>query len=247
MSERFKFVKMFDSQVSSLFAKKARAEDDVGAAVFDGLEELRIVAWIVLEIGVLNDHHVAVGGGEACAQRRSLSLVLLVLDQPDSGNRPERFARPVGRAVVDDDELRLLSVEGAPHSRDDLGDRLSLVEDRDDNGDLHLRADIDRAARSKGLDAGRRPISDVHDRRRPDPRVNHRRANRSHLHRDLAEVSKWLRCAGCFHDQDLAPSRPREWSCRWADHRQCEDQSGFRRRSSRKRASMLENALSADA
>ena len=54
-------------------AEEARAVDDVGLALADELDELRIFLRRVLEIGVLNDHEVAGDGGEAAPQRRALA------------------------------------------------------------------------------------------------------------------------------------------------------------------------------
>ena len=61
-------------------AHEARAEDDVGLAVEDRLEQPRVFLRVVFEVGVLHDHDVAGGGGEAGAQRGALAPVDFVVD-----------------------------------------------------------------------------------------------------------------------------------------------------------------------
>ena len=57
-------------------AEKAGAEDDIGPAVEDRLEQLGIVAGVVSEIGILDKDDFAGGFGEAAAQGGAFALVL---------------------------------------------------------------------------------------------------------------------------------------------------------------------------
>jgi hypothetical protein len=117
-------------------AQKTAAVDDVGPAVQDGLEELRILPGIVFQVGVLDKDDIALGVRESRLQRPSLAGVLLV--EENLGLRRGEFrkdlARPVGRPVIDDDDLLLQTdVDGLDPAEDFL-DRVFLVEDGDDDG-----------------------------------------------------------------------------------------------------------------
>ena len=68
----------------------------------------RVIARIVFQVGVLNQQDVARGPIEPGAHRRALALIAIVVDH----DRPrlvlfgfEQFARPIGGAVVDDDDF----------------------------------------------------------------------------------------------------------------------------------------------
>ena len=62
-------------------AEEARPVDRIGLAFQDGLQKEWELPGVVLEIGVLDDHHVAPGVLEARSQRGPLTLVLLVKDK----------------------------------------------------------------------------------------------------------------------------------------------------------------------
>src|SRR5262249_60064052 len=59
-------------------ADEAAAKHDVRVAVEDGFDQPWNFPWVVLEIGVLHDHHLAGRGGESAAQRCALPLVPLL-------------------------------------------------------------------------------------------------------------------------------------------------------------------------
>ncbi len=124
--------------VAGVEAEDPHAEDVVGDAVEDGREHGRDVGGRVLEVGVEDDQVRARGVGHAGAHGRALAAVAGVLDQPDPavGERLEPRPGPVGRAVVDDDDLgraRVVDVEHAPHRGED---RRRLVVDGHDDGQL---------------------------------------------------------------------------------------------------------------
>ena len=58
-----------------LLADEARAEDHVGPAVEDRLQERGVVGRVVFQVGILNQHHGAGRLGEARAKRGALALV----------------------------------------------------------------------------------------------------------------------------------------------------------------------------
>ena len=57
-------------------AGKARAKNDVGLAIDNGLDEPRVLIRIVFEVGVLHEHDVAGRGGKPGAQCGALALVV---------------------------------------------------------------------------------------------------------------------------------------------------------------------------
>src|SRR5258708_4395243 len=64
-------------------AQEAGAEDDVGAAVEDGLEQLGIVAGVVFEIGILDEDDFAGGFREAATDSGALALILLLKEKAE--------------------------------------------------------------------------------------------------------------------------------------------------------------------
>ena len=93
---------------------------------------------VVLEIGVLHEHEVAGDLFEPGADRGSLALVLLVVDDADRavGELAEHLPRAVGAAVVDEHELAFQrDVDGA-HAPHDLDDGVAFVVDRHDDRQL---------------------------------------------------------------------------------------------------------------
>ena len=119
-------------------ARKPGAEDDVGDAAVDRLDQRRHVGRVVLEIGVLDDSDVAVHVRNRRPNGGALAAVLLT-DQHD-GVLPcaplfDEVAAAVGRAVVDDDDLlvELERPDGVEHGHD----RRGLVVGRYEEGDPH--------------------------------------------------------------------------------------------------------------
>ena len=85
----------------------------------------------VLQVGVLDGDDVAGRFGEAAAQRGALALVPRLQHQLEAVPGLELakdLRRAVSRSVVDHDQLD--AQRDREHPRDDLGDRLALVEDR---------------------------------------------------------------------------------------------------------------------
>src|SRR4029077_18096169 len=137
-------------------SEKARTEDDVGAAVEDGLEQLGGVARVVFEIGVLDEDDFAGGFGEAATEGSALALVLRLKEKTQiaefnrivaivgrrrgfaaglaSGETFENLAGAVGGAVIDDEDF--LADGGFDDATEDFVDRGLFVVDGDDHGEL---------------------------------------------------------------------------------------------------------------
>jgi hypothetical protein len=89
-------------------AGEAGAEDDVGDAGGDGFDEAGVLGGVVLEVGVLDDDELALGGGDAGAEGGALALVDGVSEEGDAGGAGvglKDFVGAVGGVVVDDDEF----------------------------------------------------------------------------------------------------------------------------------------------
>ena len=118
-------------------AEEARAEDGVGLAVEDRLEQRRPVRGIVLEIGVLDDHDVAGARGERRADGRALPAF--------SGWQISRSMRPCGEQLsrisrvpsVEQSSTQMISFRSA-YRAPGRGwiDGVPLVVDRDEHGKL---------------------------------------------------------------------------------------------------------------
>ena len=175
MSVRFRLVHMFESSVRSLFATvcqkkstrrglpdEARAEDDVGVAVEDRLDEPRVLGRVVLEVGVLDERDVAGHvRGPPCAPprpcpgsprgRRSTQPVLRPCRAWRARNSAEHVARAVGRAVVDDDDL--LRDRHRQHALEERAHGPRLVvdgdEDREAAAGSHAAAAFSQARRGR--------------------------------------------------------------------------------------------------
>lgn len=123
-------------------AREPRAEDDVGDAVSDGLDEGGHFRRVVFEIGVLDHGDLAVDVGYGRPDRRALPAVRLTQEEPAvPAVLPlvEDRRRPVARPVVDDDHLfvQLERVDTTEHFRD----RRGLVVDGNEKGDpVHGRS-----------------------------------------------------------------------------------------------------------
>ena len=129
-------------------AREAGAVDDVGLALEDRRQELRVVARVVLEVGVLDQHDVPGRLREAPPEGGALALVGILVVDPDLVllvGRPEAprlrelglepaevVTSAVRGAVVDDDDL--LGDGDRLDALQDLGEREPLVVDGDDDG-----------------------------------------------------------------------------------------------------------------
>jgi hypothetical protein len=122
--------------------QEARAVDHVGAILQEGPHEARVVPRVVLEVGVLDAEDVAGGRLQPRLDGRALAPVGGVDDHPDvvAGKRVEQAAAGVGRAVVDEDQLRL-QAKGAEIDLEEAVDhrreRPQFVVERDDHRQLH--------------------------------------------------------------------------------------------------------------
>src|SRR5260370_40569567 len=137
-------------------AEKAGAEDDIGATVEDGLEQLGIVAGVVFEIGILYEDDFARGFREAAAYSGAFALILRVKEKAEiakldgiiavvgggrafaaglaSGQALEDLASAVGGAVVDHEDF--LAHGAFDYTAEDFVDRGFFVVDRDNHGEL---------------------------------------------------------------------------------------------------------------
>jgi hypothetical protein len=129
-------------------AGEARAVDDVGLAIEDGLQELRVFRRVVLQIRVLDEDDLARRRLDSVADRGSLAAIGGVHKEAQLVDRPllpglcrhsigpqaelsEHRVRAVDRAVVDDDDLL---VDGnLTDAAENLPHRAALVEDGHDD------------------------------------------------------------------------------------------------------------------
>ena len=91
--------------------EKARAEDHVGDAVSQGLQQALQIQGVVFEIRILNGDEVTPGLCKARAQCGALAHVAGVADEVHLpvrvGQAFSNSAAVVARAIVDDDDLEL--------------------------------------------------------------------------------------------------------------------------------------------
>src|SRR5437667_1313526 len=122
-------------------ADEPRAVDHVGPVLKDRLDQPRILGWIVFQVGVLNDHHVAGGVLEAGPQSGALALIVRLEEDADfvALQLAENLPRAVGAAIIDKDDL--FRNGHFLHTANDLANPLPLVVDRDDDGELETVRD----------------------------------------------------------------------------------------------------------
>ena len=117
-------------------AQKARAVHHVGLAFGDEAEQRRVVARVVLQVGVLHDDDLAGGVGEAAAQGRALAAILSVVAKLQTGisaqQVPQPFGGAIGGAVVHHDDLFLQ--RHRLHAGQDFLDGADFVVRRDHHG-----------------------------------------------------------------------------------------------------------------
>ena len=90
------------------------------------------IGGVVLEVGVEDRREVAARMGQRRLDGRPLALVVVMLEQPHAPvpvTVAQDLAGPVGRAVVDDDQLELVRQLGCEHLGDRALDTLTLVID----------------------------------------------------------------------------------------------------------------------
>ncbi len=119
-------------------ARETGAENDVCDAALDRLDQRRDVRRVVFEVGVLDDGDLPVGVWDGRANRRTLAAVFLMHEHDVVASFApalDQITRPVGRAVVYDDDL-LLEVE-RPDRVEDGADRRRLVVRGHEEGHTH--------------------------------------------------------------------------------------------------------------
>ena len=116
-------------------ATDARAEDEVGLIVGDGLDERGQAGDEVGAVAIHVDEDVGGGVGGEGAGEAGGAVATGRLEDAGSGGAGD-LGGAIGGAVVDDEAL---AEEGPGHFADDLANGLGLVEGGDDDGDLrHL-------------------------------------------------------------------------------------------------------------
>jgi len=90
------------------------SEDDVGAASLEWLEQSRQVAWVVLEVGVLNCHIVSGDFPKTSSKGRAFALVGIVGEHTDfvvaSGESLGGGKATVCRRIIDYQDLEIESI-----------------------------------------------------------------------------------------------------------------------------------------
>ena len=89
--------------------QETRTVHYVCKVLFDRLEQTRVFAWIILQVGVLDEHHIAGGSRNGRAHRGALALVALV--QNDTHLRVvfeslEKIAGAIRGTIINDDNFR---------------------------------------------------------------------------------------------------------------------------------------------
>ncbi len=137
-------------------AEEAGAEHGVGLVLQDRLEQPRQLGRVVLQVGVLDDDHVARGRRDPAPDAGALAPVLRVVHQDLDLARGlevlEDGAGAVAGGVVDGDDLDV-ERHGA-HLVDQRTDGGRLVKDRDDDGQLEIGGRVVVLAEALGLVAG---------------------------------------------------------------------------------------------
>src|SRR5688572_23421305 len=127
--------------MASRRAEEAGSIDDVGLALEDGANQLRIFVGVVLEIGVLDDHHVAGRLADAAPHRRALALIVRLEQNADAVvpvQLLEDFPGPILRPIIDDHQLLFDGTEiDFEYAGDDGADGGLLVVRRHDDTELH--------------------------------------------------------------------------------------------------------------
>src|SRR5574341_180384 len=124
------------------------AEDNVGVAFQDWLEEPRVVLRVVLQVGVLDEDdvagHVLDGGADRC----SLAAIARVEEEvhlpPVVATQSfQDLTRSVTRGVIHEDDL--LVIRDRLNPLEEQFDRLPLIIDRNDDGELHRASWVGRS------------------------------------------------------------------------------------------------------
>jgi hypothetical protein len=117
-------------------AQEAAAEDGVGLALHDEVDELRELLGAVLQVGVLHHDDVAPGLGDPAAHRRALAAVAVLEQHPEAvllREAGQQVAAAVGAGVVHRDQL--LAQRHRHHALHHLLEGGALVVDRHHDGE----------------------------------------------------------------------------------------------------------------
>src|SRR5688572_28848220 len=127
-------------------AKEARAVDDIGLAIEDRPNQLRVFVRVVFEVGVLDDHHVAGGFADAAPHRGALALVVRLKQDADAVTAVEfleDLPGPILGPIVDDYQLLLDGAEiDLENAGDDGPDGGLLVVSRHHDTELHAAVKV---------------------------------------------------------------------------------------------------------
>ena len=117
----------------------------------DRLNECGEVLRVVLQIAVVNHHHVPAGLPQPRAHSGALPTILWVVDDPNTGHGGglDRGRGRVRRVIVDDDDLEVEVYGCDPLKR--FGDRRRLVVRRHDHAQRHRSCHRNRTMSTKEL------------------------------------------------------------------------------------------------
>jgi len=134
-----------EERVAGIAVERPDAECGVGEPFSERREQRDEIGGVVLQVGVEDGGELAAGMGEGGTDGCALALVALVADEHRvlrPVERSQELTGAVGRAVVNDDQLRL---EGEVRG-EDAGNRgidpLGLVVDRHEDGELRWHAGV---------------------------------------------------------------------------------------------------------
>src|SRR5689334_18853475 len=119
-------------------AKEARAIDHLAFALKDRLDQSGIIRGIILEIGVLDQHDIALDLLQASPASSALASISFMAEQADLapvGQLGKLAPCAVRRAVVNDDKLFVIG--HIAHPLDDLFYSSFFVVDGNNNRKLH--------------------------------------------------------------------------------------------------------------
>ena len=122
-------------------AMESVPEDNVGMAFEDGLEQPRIVLWIILQGGILNDDDIAGHAGDRGADGCSLSAIARMDEEANlilvvAAQALQDLSGAVNGGVIHQDDLFLIG--SRLHPLEDELNGVALVIDWNDHGELHL-------------------------------------------------------------------------------------------------------------
>src|SRR4030095_14681557 len=115
-------------QEYAMASQKPRSVDDISSPLANQLDQIGEFLGRIFEIGILNHDEISANRAETGAQRRAFAAVFGLQQQGESQlalQSSQHVAGAIGRAVIDDDQLR--AKRHGEHTTDDLLDRRRLV------------------------------------------------------------------------------------------------------------------------